>query len=314
MRPFPLILGPTAGGKSTLAVDLALALRDKHNQPAEIITADSMQIYKGMDIGTAKPTPEERRGVPHHLLDLIEPTEPFSVDQWLDLANPLIDELRSRNIIPIVVGGTNLYVKALLEGLFEGPPANESLRAELSALPREELRARLLAADPIAAQRIHPNDTRRTIRTLEVFAATGKPISELQEQWDTGRVRQDALPVFLDWPTELINPRINARVKAMFEQGFESEARTLWQSNRLGPQAREALGYKQLIEHFEDRATLEGAVEEIKIQTRRFAKNQRTWLRRLSTIPGSLRIACDDSDAMRNAAELVASRLKPELR
>lgn len=288
MSRFPVILGPTAGGKSAFAVELAMRLRESHGLPAEIVTADSMQVFRGMNIGTAKPTAAERRGIAHHLIDLVEPTEPFSVDQWLSRANPLIDELRARDAVPIVVGGTNLYIKALLEGLFEGPPADEVLRAQLSALTREELRARLLAADPAAATRIHPNDVRRSVRALEVFAATGKPISEHQQQWDAGGARKDALLVFLDWPAEAINPRINARVKHMFEYGLVEECRALWQANRLGPQAREALGYKQLIEHLEGRATLEDAFEAIKIETRRFAKNQRTWLRRLSTAPRTL--------------------------
>lgn len=288
MRCFPLILGPTAGGKSDLAVELALRLREERGTPAEIVTADSMQVYRGMDIGTAKPTIEERRGVPHHLIDLVGPEESFSVDQWLALANTLIDKIRGRGGVPIVVGGTNLYVKSLIEGLFEGPPANEAYRAELAALTREELRKRLLAADPAAAARIHPNDTRRSIRALEVFAATGTPISELQRQWDSGRVRDDALLVFLDWPTEAINRRINARVKQMFDRGLIDEARALWAAGRLGPQAREALGYKQLIEHFEGRSTIDEAFERIKVETRRFAKNQRTWLRRLRTVPNKL--------------------------
>lgn len=306
---FPLILGPTAGGKSALAVDLALRLRETRGVAAEIVTADSMQVFRGMDIGTAKPTIEERRGVPHHLIDLVEPTEPFSVDEWLSRANPLIDELRARGVVPIVVGGTNLYIKALLEGLFEGPPADEKLRAQLAALPREELRTRLLAADPAAAARIHPNDSRRSIRALEVFAATGKPISEHQQQWDTGGPREDALLVFLDWPAGLINPRINARVKQMFEQGLVEECRALWRADRLGPQAREALGYKQLIEHFEGRAPLDEAFEAIKIETRRFAKNQRTWLRRMLTAPNKVVInaASAPSDQW---AQIVANSLR----
>jgi tRNA dimethylallyltransferase len=305
---FPLILGPTAGGKSALAVDLALRLREARGVGAEIVTADSMQVFRGMDIGTAKPTAEERQGIAHHLIDLVEPTEPFSVDQWLSRANPLIDELRARGIVPIVVGGTNLYIKALLEGLFEGPPADEVLRAELAALPREELRAKLLAVDHVAAARIHPNDTRRTIRALEVFAATGKPISEHQRQWDAGGTRGDALLVFLDWPAEAINPRINARVKQMFEQGLVEECRALWQADRLGPQAREALGYKQLIEHFEDRASLDEVFEAIKIETRRFAKNQRTWLRRLLTAPNKAVINAADGPTDR-WAQVVADSL-----
>jgi tRNA dimethylallyltransferase len=151
------------------------------------------------------------------------------------------------------------------------------------------LRARLEQADATAAARLHPNDLRRTIRALEVYELTGKPISEFQRQWDQSRDEpSDRVLIGLDWPSELLNPRINARVKKMMQDGLLDEARALWQSGRLGPQAREGLGYKQLIEHFEGRCTLEDAVEEIKIETRRFAKNQRTWLRRLRVTPGSV--------------------------
>lgn len=289
LQRFPLIVAPTAGGKSELAVRLALELATRGITQAEIITADSMQVYRGMDIGTAKPSVAERRGVPHHLIDLVEPDdpEPFTVDRWLELAEACIADVRARGRLPIVVGGTNLYVKALLEGLFEGPGANPELRASLAALSREELRRRLESLDPLAAARIHPNDLRRTIRALEVHEATGKPISEHHEQWDAGRVRPDAHLIGLEWPNEAISRRINARVRDMVERGLEQEVRTLWEAGKLGSQAREALGYKQLIAHFEGRAGLEEAIEAIKIETRRFAKNQRTWLRRLRVTPGS---------------------------
>ncbi|MBL0927364.1 MAG: tRNA (adenosine(37)-N6)-dimethylallyltransferase MiaA [Phycisphaerales bacterium] len=278
---FPLIIGPTAGGKSRLALELAARLPQ-----AEIVTADSMQVYRGLDIGTAKPTPAEQQAVRHHLIDIAEPTEAFSVSRWLALAEAVIADCRSRGVTPVVVGGSHLYAKALLEGLFEGPAADPALRAQLGAMPPEQLRAALEEADPAAARRIHPADTRRTIRALEVFRTTGRPISEHQQQWDAGRIRPDVLLVSLDWPAELVNRRINARVKAMFEQGLVHEARALFEAGRLGPQAREALGYKQLVGHFEGRMSLDDAFEKIKIETRRFAKNQRTWLRRLSAAPG----------------------------
>lgn len=300
---FPVIIGPTAGGKTALAVKLCFALASR-GRPAEVVTADSMQVYRGMDIGTAKPTLEERRGVPHHLIDLVEPTESFTVDQWLKAAEACIAELRARSVIPVVVGGTNLYVKALLEGLFDGPAADEALRAELTAMDPQTRREELQRADPAAAARIHFNDVRRTVRALEVFRLTGKPISDHQTQWGPGgpggpggegdgtrsTVRSDALIVGLEWPTDEINRRINARVKQMVEQGLIEEVRTLHTANRLGPQAREALGYKQLIEAIAAggrKQDIEDAVERIKIETRRFAKNQRTWLKRFRVIPGA---------------------------
>lgn len=293
LAKFPVIVGPTAGGKSTLAVAVALRAAALSGAAGEVVTADSMQVYRGMDIGTAKPTPDERRGVKHHLIDLVEPTEPFSVEQWLARAEPLIESLRAEGHLPIVVGGTHFFVKALLDGLFEGPGADPALRAELNALPRESLREELLRADPVAAERIHPNDTRRTVRALEVFRLTGKRISAQQEQWDRADPRPDALLVGLDWEPEAINRRINARVRDMIDRGLVSEARGLWREGRIGPQAGEALGYKQLIEHFEGRCSLEEAIERIKVETRRFAKNQRTWLRRLRATPGSVWISME---------------------
>lgn len=281
---FPVIIGPTAGGKSDLAVDVAIALIG-WGRPAEVVTADAFQIYRGMDIGTAKPTVDERRGVVHHLIDVVEPAESFTVSDWLGAANAAIDDIRSRGAIPIVVGGTHLYIKSLLDGLFEGPDPDPALREQLRAIPASARRAELARVDPSAAARIHPNDERRTLRALEVFRQTGTPISELQSQWDK-ETRSDCTVIGLDWPSELLNPRINARVKTMMERGLLEETRGLLP--RLGAQAREALGYKQLIEHIEGRSSLDDAVEKIKVETRRFAKNQRTWLRRLRTTPGSM--------------------------
>jgi len=291
LQRFPVIVGPTAGGKSALA----LAIAERSPRPVEIVSADSMQVFRGMDIGTAKPTEEEREGVPHHLVDVADPRESFSVDRWLGLAEGAIDDIRARGGVPIVAGGTHLYAKALLEGLFEGPPADAALRAELSDMEPSERRVLLERVDPDAAARIHPNDTRRTVRALEVWKLTGTPLSEHQREWDAGGVREDAVLIGLLWSAEALSRRINARVKHMVESGLVEEARALWQTGALGEQAREALGYKQLFAHFEGRCSLEDAVERIKIETRRFAKNQRTWLRRLRTTPNSRWIEMDDT-------------------
>lgn len=314
LHRFPVIVAPTAGGKSAVAVALAHTLAASAMGPGEIVTADSVQVFRGLDIGSAKPTMEEREGVPHHLIDLVEPDDPqpFTVDRWLSRAEATIAEIRSRGATPIVVGGTNLYVKALLEGLFEGPPADPELRAVLSALSPQELRRRLEAVDPASALRIHPNDVRRTIRALEVQQATGKPISALRTQWDTGQTRDDALLIGLEWPVDLLNRRINARVRKMFELGLVDEVRSLHDAGRLGAQAREALGYKQLREHFEGRCPMEEAVERIKIETRRFAKNQRTWLRRLRMTPGSVWLSAADSEGARSP-QMLASQILTSL-
>jgi tRNA dimethylallyltransferase len=272
-----LILGPTAGGKTRLSLDLANALPGG----GECLCADSMQVYRDMDIGTAKPTEAEQAEAPHHLLNLVDPSDDgFTVDTWLDLAERTIAQVRARGRWPIVVGGTNLYVQAFLEGLMDGPAPDEALRAELGALDIGELRERLLGVDPTAAQRIHPNDRKRTIRAIEVSELTGRPLSEQQQQWAAGRPRPDVRIIGLDWPVDAINRRINVRVKEMVASGLLDEVRRLWEAGRLGRQAREALGYKQVIEHLEGRCTLDEAIEQIKIRTRRFAKHQRTWLRR----------------------------------
>jgi tRNA dimethylallyltransferase len=281
IRRFPVIAGPTAGGKSDLAAEVSLACG------GEVISADSVQIFRGMDIGSGKITPSERRGVPHHLIDVVEPTEAFTVSDWLGRANALVAEIRGRGRTPVVVGGTHLYIKSFLEGLFQGPEPDEALRDELRGQGLATLRSELERVDPAAAARIHPNDERRTVRALEIFRQTGKPITEHQKQWDRG-ARRDCVLVGIEWPVEELNRRINARVKAMMEAGLLEEVRGLWSSGRLGVQAREALGYRQLIEHLEGRGTLDEAVEQIKIETRRFAKQQRTWIRRLKTTPGAV--------------------------
>lgn len=295
MIPVPVIAGPTASGKSDLAVEAALALIAM-GHPAEIVTADAYQIYRGLDIGTAKPTLAERRGIPHHLIDIVEPTVRFTVADWLAAAHAAIADIQRRGAVPIVVGGTHLYIKALLDGLFDGPPADAALRDELRARGRDTLRAELERIDPPAAARIHPNDERRTIRAIEVFRLTGKAISMQQTQWDmphaSCRVPHAFRLFALSWPTEDLNRRINARVRGMMDSGLLAEVHTLHQQARLGPQAREALGYKQLIEHLEGRCTEDEAVERIKIETRRFAKNQRTWLRRLGMTPGAMSLDC----------------------
>ena len=293
-----VILGPTAGGKSELAVEMAEHLG------GEIIGADSMQVYRHLDAGTAKPSADLRRRARHHLIDIVDPTEPFTVASWLERADALIDRLP---VQPIVVGGTNLYIKALLEGMFEGPGQDPQLRADLATLPGTALHHRLAEVDPAAAERIHHNDRKRLIRALEVFELTGTPISELQQQWvqepgtksstskvqspkskNAGRGRRNAILIGLSWPTETINRRINARVKSMFQpatgESLPDETRRLESLGVLGSQARRALGYQQVLEWIEGRGSLDDAFERTKIFTRRFAKHQRTWMRRFEQV------------------------------
>ncbi len=288
--PTVVILGPTAGGKSALAIELAERLPGR----GEIVSADSMQIYRGMDIGTAKPVATDLARVPHHLVNMVEPSEDgFTVDTWLEHAEQAVAAIRRSGRWPIVVGGTNLYVKALVEGLFDGPEPDPNLRRDLASMPIEAVRAELARVDPQASARIHPNDRRRSIRALEVFRISGRPISDLQQQWDRGRTRPDLVLFGLEYSAEVINRRINNRVRAMIDAGLADEVRRL-HVRGFGRQSREALGYRQLIEWIEGRCTFEEAVEQVKIQSRRYAKQQRTWLRRFRLWPQSCWLPCDD--------------------
>lgn len=307
MRPI-VVLGPTAGGKSELAVRLAVQLG------GQIISADSMQVYRHMDVGTAKPSIEQQQRAVHHMIDTTEPTERFTLSDWLAQAEAIMAELQSRGIRPIIVGGTNLYMKALLEGLFEGPDHDEKLRDALHAMTLTALFERLTKVDPQAAERIHRNDRRKMVRAIEVFELTGSPISEQQTQWDEppgarnvagydregaaaagGQYRHNPILVGLEWAADDINPRINLRVKAMFypqkvepqllaelniAQSLPDEVKDLESRGLLGFQARQALGYKQVLSHFTGEMSMEDAYEKTRILTRRFAKTQRTWLRR----------------------------------
>ncbi|MBL4591606.1 MAG: tRNA (adenosine(37)-N6)-dimethylallyltransferase MiaA [Phycisphaerales bacterium] len=302
---YPVIVGPTAGGKTSLAVALTQQF-DQIGTPTEIVTADAFQVYRGMDIGTAKPTREEQGSIPHHLIDLVEPTERFTVHDWLNLAEPLIDDLRVRGIIPIVVGGTNLYIKSFLDGMFQSPEPSEEIRDRVRSMEQDQRRANLYDADRAAHERIHASDHRRTARALEVFLQTGTPISELQQQWEADKVaRPDAVLVGLDWDAEEIKSRANQRVKMMVEMGLVDEVRGLFERGVLGDQASQAIGYKQLLVHFEGRCSLEEAIERVKIETRRLAKNQRTWLRRLKPRAGSIWVQASGRDPSELATEVI---------
>jgi tRNA dimethylallyltransferase len=306
--PIVLILGPTAGGKTALAIALARALPGG----GECLCADSMQVYRGMDIGTAKPTAAEQAAAPHHLLDLVDPDDDgFSVDTWLELAERTIDDVRRRGRYPIVVGGTNLYIQALLAGLFDGPAPDPALRARLAAADDRDLRAWLERVDPAAADRIHANDRKRTVRAIEVYELTGRPISVCQREWEAGTVRRDVRIVGLTWTVPAINRRINARVRAMIEAGLVDEVRGLRTDPGLGRQASAALGYRQILDHLEGALELDEAVEQIKIRTRRFAKQQRTWLRKFSKHPHARWMEADEANTQSLAPEAIRFILAP---
>jgi len=298
-----VVMGPTASGKSALALALARAA----GSSAQLISADSMQVYRGMDIGTAKPTAAERAEVVHHGLDLVDPShDGFTVEDWIEHAKDALTGLHAQRGVAIVVGGTNLYVKALLEGLFDGPPADPALREELASWDLDALRNELMRIDPVAAGRIHRNDRRRTIRAIEVHRATGTPISVLQAQW---RDRPTALPagwslIGLTMGVEANNRRINARVRSMRAMGLVDEVRSLVASGGFGAQAATAVGYRELLAHLRGASSEDDAFEAIKIATRQLAKQQRTWLKRFVDTPGSTWIDAGDGLTEERMAEI----------
>jgi tRNA dimethylallyltransferase len=273
-----LVLGVTASGKGRLGFELARTL------DGEIVSIDSMKVYRRMDIGTAKPSPQARQQVRYHLIDVVEPSESFSVGVFLDMAQAAIDDIRRRGKTVVAVGGTALYIKALLYGLFEGPGGDELIRAELRAEAARAGLSRLHDAlrqiDPEAAHRISAKDAKRIIRALEVYRLTGKPISSFQKQFDAERPRHDWTILGLRREKAVEGRRINARVKKMIELGLVDEVKSLLaEEEPLSQQARCAIGYAEIIDHLEGRMSLDDAVEEIKKNTRRLAKGQRTWFK-----------------------------------
>ena len=277
MNPFDsalILTGPTASGKTGLSLELA------ERVGGEIVCADSMTVYRGMDIGTAKPTPAERARVPHFGLDELDASESASVAWWLARAAAWCGDIAARGKRPLVVGGTPFYLKALLYGLFDAPPADANLRAELEAEATDSgaaaLHARLAAVDPASAARLHPNDARRVVRALEVFALTGRPISQLQTSW-AGPPRPVPV-VALDWPRDELTARIDARIDAMVAAGWVAEAGRVAAASP-GREAACALGYRELAAVARGEAELAPAVEFVKLRTRQFAKRQMTFLR-----------------------------------
>ena len=273
-----LLTGPTASGKSGAAMVLAERMK------AEIVSLDSMQIYRGMDIGTAKPTPEERARVPHHLIDVVDPWEEYSLGRLVEDAERAVEEILGRGKIPLLVGGTALYIKGFLKGVFEGPSANWDLRRNLRARAetegREALHNELRAVDADAAARIHPNDLRRIVRALEVYHATGTPLSRLQSQFEQERNVHPCRGVVLSRPRADLHYRINRRVERMFEEGLVEETRHLLADARgIGRSASQALGYKQVIAHLHGELDLHDTVVAVKKGTRQLARRQLTWFR-----------------------------------
>jgi tRNA dimethylallyltransferase len=273
-----LILGVTASGKGRLAFDLAEYL------DAEIISIDSMKVYRRMDIGTAKPPKYARQRMKYHLIDVVEPSDSFSVGAFIDATSDAMKQIKSHNNKIVAVGGTALYIKSLLYGLFNGAGTNEQVRTELRERAKAEglaeLYRELIKIDPIAAERINPNDAKRIIRALEVYQLTGKPISSFQKQWEQRQMKQNWTIIGLQREKADASSRINRRVKKMIGVGLVDEVKSLLDEEKpLSKQARCAIGYAEIIEHLSGKLSLEDAIESIKINTRRLAKGQRTWFK-----------------------------------
>ncbi len=280
--PAIVVAGPTGSGKSQLGMLLASRLG------GEIISCDALQVYRHMDIGTAKATPIEREAIPHHMLDLREPEENFSAGDYQRLAREALCEIRLRNAVPIVVGGNGFYLRALIEGLFDGPGRNEELRARMRRIVEHQgvrrLHRALSRIDRQTAARIMETDASRIIRALEIYFHTGKPMSWWQNS------PRDALRGFrwrklgIDWPRGQLYRRIDARVEEMIRAGFIDEVRTLLERGSKDCQALKAIGYRQIAEYLAGRRSLQDAIEDTQRESRRYAKRQLTWFRADSEI------------------------------
>lgn len=276
--PIILLAGPTGVGKTDLSLELAESIG------TDIVNADSMQIYRHMDIGTAKPTPLERARVPHHLLDIVDPDESFDAGRYLEFAGPVIDRLHSERKIPLVVGGTGLYMKVLTKSICPAAPGDpvvrEALGEELEKSGLSWLYEELLRVDPASAGRIHPNDRQRILRALEVYRTSGTALSVWQAKHCFAETLYPSIKVFLFRERDELYERINRRVLAMLDQGLEAEVRRLLEMG-YGPDLKsmQSLGYKEMTRFLAGKCTLSEAIASIQQETRHYAKRQMTWFR-----------------------------------
>lgn len=302
------LAGPTACGKSAAGCELAEILG------AEIVALDSMSLYRGMDIGTAKPDSAQRARVPHHLIDILEPHQEFSLADYVHGAAQAAREIIERGRVPLFVGGTGLYLRGVLRGVFGGPAADWDLRRELEAQAVRDgnaaVHARLARVDPVLAARLAPGDLRRIIRGIEVYELTGSPLSGQQRQ---GPVPEELRPRHVYWlhpPRDWLHERINRRVEAMFRDGLVSEVeRLLAHEKPLGKSARQALGYKEVIDGLAGGSSQREMEALIQVRTRQFAKRQHTWFRNLSECTA---LEISGSDSPREIATLVHQAADPD--
>jgi tRNA dimethylallyltransferase len=276
--PLVLLAGPTASGKTSLSIELAARFS------AEIVNADSMQVYRRMEIGTAKPTPEQRRIVPHHLIDIADPDEPFDAARYLSMAGPVIEDIWKRGRLPLVVGGTGLYMRVLTQGLCHGPSSDPEVKRRLIADEQSRglglLYSDLLKIDPESAARIHRNDRQRIIRALEVFYLGGVPLSVLQKSHGFRQRLFPAIKVFINREREALYERINQRVDRMFEAGLKDEVEGLLSMGYSAElKSMQSIGYRQMAAHVAGAISIHEAAFQVKRESRRYAKRQITWFR-----------------------------------
>jgi tRNA dimethylallyltransferase len=305
------LTGPTASGKTQIAVELADALAKKSSL-VEIISVDSMAIYRGMDIGTAKPSPQIRQQVTHHLIDIVDPTQDYSVSQFLNDAHAKVAEIQSRGKRPLLVGGTPLYLKSLICGFFQGPPADwefrKAVEQEVQSVGTQALYERLQQVDPLSAHRILPGDTRRMIRALEVSKITGKPFSHWQTQFERFVVPNNSQAFVLGWDRPTLHRRVETRVEQMLEQGLVEEVKELKERfGNLGRTASQAVGYKEPLEHLAGAISWREMKDKITAHTRQFVRRQEIWFR---SMPGLRRIDMNESLEPRSVAEQILLALE----
>lgn len=300
------VLGPTASGKTGLAIALAKRLG------GEIVSCDSMQLYRGMDIGTATPTMSEREGIPHHMFDIIEPDCEFSAADYARRAGDVIADIAKRGRVPILCGGTGMYHSALMRlTAFEPGERDEGLREELFAYAAEQgneaLHERLARIDPEAAQAIHPNNVKRVVRAIEVFETTGRTKTETDRLQTSGETAYDDTPIIIDFADRArLYERIERRVDLMLEEGLEAEARWVLGYPNLSKTAYQAIGYKEFVPYFAGECTLDDVVAQLKLATRHYAKRQLIWFRKYD----AMRVVPDANGRLMTATELADDIIK----
>ncbi len=296
-----VVCGPTASGKTRLAVDLALRFG------GEVVSADSMQIYKGMDIASAKPTEAEKMGVPHHLMDFLDPREPFSVADYAVMARSCIADIHSRGKLPIMCGGTGLYINAVVDNIeFDDTGSDPGFRAEMNALAAEKgaafLLERLAEIDPEAASQLHENNLKRVIRALEVYHISGRTMTELKAASRLNPSPYEPCMMMIDYPREELYSRIDKRVDMMLEAGLLDEAREFFTHDDYVT-AAQAIGYKELKPYFDGQRSLEECTDILKRETRRYAKRQLTWFKKDSRIEHISTVSAVNYDKIVKIAE-----------